>query len=297
MRKILITGVRGDLGSRLLTRLKEKGYDVIGSTRQDADLLFPEAITSLFEIHRNIHTVIHCAGKTRREDIRQEKDFFLTNVEGTKNLFDGARIAGIKQFIFLSTLEVYSPETFLTKPHEESPRRPVTAYGKSKVEAEEYLLANAGSVPVVILRLAPVFSSDLLGDMLKRVLFPGDRFAYECLEKKRRFSFCSLSSLTEALNIFLESDLSVGQSSMVFNVADNEPYSQVQILELSGVKDKIWASLPVSVNFFRFLFGLLGRLFPSRRPNLNWICHKITGFTLMDTSKLQRVQLHTLLLK
>jgi UDP-glucose 4-epimerase len=116
-RSILVTGVSGFIGSRMALRAKQEGHQVFGASRScakslttalDLQVLTLDALNTIDYIPE-VETIIHCA---TANDILS-KDFnagVSLSVIGTQNLLEAAKYAGVKNFVFLSTLQVYGAE-------------------------------------------------------------------------------------------------------------------------------------------------------------------------------------------
>lgn len=142
MTKILITGATGFLGGFLLESLQKQGVDVIGTTRKLADNKQLIATGDLSEeidwstALQNKDVVIHCAGLAHISP-KNPHDFYRINVQATKRLLEQCIVAGVKQFIFISSIGVNGNIT-KDKPFtaNDTPN-PVNIYTKSKAEAEK----------------------------------------------------------------------------------------------------------------------------------------------------------------
>ena len=122
MKKILITGVSGFVGSNLARRLLEKGYTVIGidPVREGRRNKAPEGVTlhavdirtkEIYPFFEGVDTVFHLAAKNDliacQEDPVETMDI---NVHGTANVFEASRRAGVKKVIFSSSSAVEEGE-------------------------------------------------------------------------------------------------------------------------------------------------------------------------------------------
>jgi nucleoside-diphosphate-sugar epimerase len=152
---ILVTGATGFIGSRLrsrgraLVRTKSAHNDVEG------DLLDPK---SLHAACSGIDTVFHCAGYAHTFTSTDPNQHWRVNYEGTRNLIEAAGNAGVKKFIFLSSVKAMaSPGQQCVNEH--WPGKPTSAYGLSKRAAEDTVLAGGlkYGMGVVNLRLAMVY--------------------------------------------------------------------------------------------------------------------------------------------
>lgn len=175
----LVTGAGGFIGRRLCVRLQHASsarlYRLFHCTRprEDSDAVDIQAdLTDRDDLQRiaGIHfsTVVHCAGLAHRlrNDDETEQRMSAVNFEGTVNLCRALEAAPPKQLIFLSSVAVYGRDEGLDI-GTDCPTRPVTAYGASKLRAEDYLRrwASAHSVRLCILRPCLVYHPDAPGNL------------------------------------------------------------------------------------------------------------------------------------
>lgn len=137
---VLVTGSTGYLGKRLVTQLVNKGYNVIGLTRQNiVDNPGPVHyikgdITQPLEVPTGIKIIFHCAGV-----IDKDNDALIkTNITGTQNIVDVA----LKQkcvLIHVSSAGVVG-NSLGNDINEKTPCNPTNLYEKTKLEAEKIVL-------------------------------------------------------------------------------------------------------------------------------------------------------------
>lgn len=153
----LVAGGAGYIGSHVVLRLIESGYDVIvfdnlstgkieripiGVKFIEGDILDLKLINSVF-VENRVSGVIHLAGKKSvTESFNKPTDYLRTNVEGTSNLLEACKVAGVKNFIFSSTAAVYKDPKSQESLDELSPTLPSSPYGESKLLAEKAILKN-----------------------------------------------------------------------------------------------------------------------------------------------------------
>lgn len=144
MRKILVTGGSGFLGSRICVYLKKRNYEV------DAPSHGKMEITSLESVRKYLKAatpdlVIHCAAVSDTGYAEKHpEESFLVNVTGTRNLAKVTKELGIR-FLFMSSDQIYNGKTIMRDRYEKSADAstegkeecPVNAYGRQKKEAEE----------------------------------------------------------------------------------------------------------------------------------------------------------------
>lgn len=161
---VLITGASGFIGGRLRDALLERGVDVVALRRAASpepsrgrsapvDYADPSTVEAVIRAERPSH-IFHVAGATK--GITYE-DFARANVMPTQSLIDGLEAAGhaLERFVLVSSLAAWGPST-PDRPHqEEDPARPLEFYGRSKLEAEEVLVASG--IPHTILRPGGVY--------------------------------------------------------------------------------------------------------------------------------------------
>ena len=155
---ILVTGSSGFIGNSLIPKLKKIGYDVIGLDRkpgENTDLI--QGISKKFKINKPIETIIHLAARLEHERC-SKKEFFSTNVDGTKNLLNIAE-ENNSYFIHTSTTAVFG-----------SPSCPIIEttsictnghYAESKWQSEK--LFKDTNIKYTIIRSTVILGKERLG--------------------------------------------------------------------------------------------------------------------------------------
>jgi nucleoside-diphosphate-sugar epimerase len=171
--KILITGASGFIGSFIVEEALKRGFDTWAAIRKsssrewlkDERIHFIELNLSskaqLVEQLRgqNFDYVVHAAGVTK---CLNKADFHRINTEGTKNLAEALLEVGmpLKRFVFVSSLSIFGAIKE-QQPYEEicedDTPQPNTAYGRSKLAAEQYLESIDARLPYIILRPTGVY--------------------------------------------------------------------------------------------------------------------------------------------
>jgi len=168
MKKILVTGGTGFIGSHTVVKLLEAGYEVVILDNLSNSKIFVidriEKITNkrplfiegdirdksllekLFSDHR-IDTVIHFAGlKAVGESVEEPLKYYENNVGGSISLFEAMKEANVKNIIFSSSATVYGePKELPIK--EDHPLNPTNPYGETKLIVENLLRALYRSSP------------------------------------------------------------------------------------------------------------------------------------------------------
>jgi nucleoside-diphosphate-sugar epimerase len=167
--RVLITGATGFVGSHFAQAFVEAGYEVRVGARASSDLRWISDLDTervpldlsgspkdLDRAVQNVDIVVHAAGITRA---RRAEDYHSVNAGGTDKLAAAALRAGVRRFALISSLAARGPDSTAKGDHPES------AYGRSKLEAEEHLLALDDRMEAVVLRPAAVYGprdTDLL---------------------------------------------------------------------------------------------------------------------------------------
>ncbi len=143
--KALVTGATGFVGPYLLSHLRDSGDDVIAPGDQSAQF----DVTDRDRVHQVLRAeepevVYHLAAWSEVGSSWQDPTTCLrVNVEGTANVLDAARAAGVRRVLVVGSSEEYGKvDAAGARLGEDTPLRPLTPYGASKVAAS-YLALQA----------------------------------------------------------------------------------------------------------------------------------------------------------
>lgn len=165
---ILVTGAAGFIGSNLVPKLLQRGNQVVCLVRPGENISRIQGFacriiygdlsekSTLVEAVAGADYIFHLAalmGGVTPEAL------FRVNFEGTKNLIEVCREQGVvpERFLFVSSATVMGPSGKNDMLNEGAPCRPVSAYGRSKLAAEEYLVSLKNVWPYTIIRLPVVY--------------------------------------------------------------------------------------------------------------------------------------------
>ena len=139
--RILVTGVKGQLGYDVVNELKKRGHTPIGVDVEEMDITDASAVEK--EIKKEpLDAVIHCAAYTAVDAAEDNRELCMrVNAEGTRNIARVCRELDLKM-VYISTDYVFDGEG--ERPWEpDDPREPLNDYGESKYQGElaveEYL--------------------------------------------------------------------------------------------------------------------------------------------------------------
>jgi len=233
--KMILTGYSGFVGQNILrhTEKNNKGIIIPLSLRNDLPEILPEA-----------NSMIHLAGKAH--DLKNSADsqvYFDINYGLTKELFDRFLQSDINDFIYFSSVKAVA-DTVEGKLTEDAEPEPATAYGQSKLQAEQYLLSKIlpEGKRLFILRPCMIHGPGNKGNLnlLYKVVKLGIPYPLGAFHNRR--SFLSIDNLLFILNRIL-TDFSIPGG--VYHLADDEALSTTEVIRIiadaSKIKARIWA--------------------------------------------------------
>ncbi|SEB69824.1 Nucleoside-diphosphate-sugar epimerase [Tenacibaculum sp. MAR_2009_124] len=281
---VLISGITGFVGSNLFNYLKED-YKVQGVSRKTTnELISYDALDR--DILNTNKAFIHLAGKAHDlKNTTKENEYFDINFELTKKVFDKFLKSGCEVFIFMSSVKAVADEVEkeLTEYHNPNP---ITAYGKSKLAAENYILSK--EVPrnkrVYILRPCMIHGPNNKGNLNLLYNFVAKGIPYPFGKYENCRSFLSIGNLCFVLKELLENE---NIPSGIYNVADDDPLSTKDLVLNIGAA--IYKDVKI-LNLPKFMFGVLGKIgdilpFPIDSEKI----HKLTGNYVVANKKLKEV--------
>lgn len=157
--KVLVTGVKGQLGFDVVNELKEKNIKAVGVDIEEMDITDKASVDKVIK-EVNPDAVIHCAAWTAvdaAEDEDKQEKVKLVNVNGTQNIADVCKELDIKM-MYISTDYVFNGEG--TEPWQPDCKdyAPQNVYGQTKLDGE---LAVANTLDkYFIVRIAWVFGKN-----------------------------------------------------------------------------------------------------------------------------------------
>jgi nucleoside-diphosphate-sugar epimerase len=258
-RQIALTGATGFIGRFLLRELTRRGYRIRVLLRQPRAIPPASASAVIGDIRRpqnmaaalaDIDAVIHTAGAAHAMTGLPEDDYRLLDTEASLELADAARRAGIRRFVFLSSIRAQAGLTAPEPLLEEAEAAPVDAYGRSKLAAEAGLARL--DFDWVALRLALVYGPGAGGNIARLVQLARSGFPLPLASLTARRSLLSLDNLAGALDCILSHR---GDLRTIVNVADPGP-----------------EPLPAMVAAMRRGLGRKPGLFPCPAPLLQALC-------------------------
>ena len=267
--KTAIIGAGGFVGRAIVERLRADGHDVLPIVRAPIGLSGEQAINDLVTadlaaLLRGVDAVILTAARVHMMDDRAADPlaaFRLVNRDGAVAAYRGAVEAGVRRFVFVSSVKVNGEATQPSRPFTaDDPPAPEDPYGVSKYEAEQELtaLAAAGGPELVIVRPPLVYGPGVranFGAMMKW-LGRGIPLPLGAVTGNRR-GLVGLDNLVDFIVLCLTHPKAAGET---FLVSDGRDVSTTELLRLLGsVLGKPARLLPVPPAALRGLGRLTGK--------------------------------------
>ena len=259
MDKLLVTGASGFIGSHLAEELVRRGCRVSCLVRRTSRVSELERLpvrlvagdymdpASLEEAVRGQDAVFHLAAVLNGRDW---ETFHRANILSTRNLLKACLKAnpGLKSFVFVSSISAVGPSSGGQRLDEQAPCRPVSFYGRSKLEAEQAVKGCGSRLPWVIIRPPNVLGprqSELLQaiKLLRKGIMP------VVGSGRPQTSVCDVEDLVQALILAAWRGEAAGQTYLV---TDGREYAWREITlalaEELGV-NRIWLKVPYSLQY------------------------------------------------
>lgn len=278
--KILVTGASGFVGKALCERLLSEHNTVVAPLRQPQAVSQHEHLEAIgidginevedwLPVLQGVEKVVHLAARVH---VMQDKAadplqaFRDTNVSATMKLAQQAAEAGVRRFVYISSIKVNGEETAGERVYRASDEpAPQDPYAVSKYEAEQRLLALAESsgMEVVIIRPPLVYGPGVKANFLKMMqwLNRGVPLPLGMISNAR--SLVGLDNLVDFIMTCLNHPAAAGQ---VFLVSDGEDMSTTVLLKRMakalGVSPRL---LPVPVFMLKAAAAITGKSAISRR--------------------------------
>lgn len=293
MSTVLITGATGFLGRALSSHLVAQGINVRGTLLQsDSPFMLvsgvePAVIEPLgadnnwSKVLKSVETVFHLAARvhvvceTARNPLAE---FRRTNTDGTLNLARQAEDAGVKRFVFMSTIGVNGDNSGDRVYNADDIPQPHNPYSVSKYEAELGLnkLALAAEMKFVVVRAPLVYGPENPANFfaLLNIISKGIPLPLASICNKR--SFIYVSNLVDALEVCATHPKAAGQ---LFLISDGDDVSTPELIRRTasalGIPNRLF---PFPVTLMRLAGKLIGK---------SGAVNSLTGSLTVDSSKIR----------
>lgn len=226
MTTIGLSGATGFIGSALLKKLDSNAYRARRLLhRPDPGLHQPDdcvvgdigPATEWRHALEGVDCVVHLAARTHILNEHSPDSlaaYRRINVEGTGNLARQAVRAGVRRFIFLSSIKVNGESTADQPYRETDTPAPIDAYGISKLEAENVLrdICSCSAMELVIVRPPLVYGPGVKGNFLRLMQLIQRGIPLPLASVNNRRSLIHVENLADAICSCLETPAAAGQT-------------------------------------------------------------------------------------
>jgi len=290
---ILVTGATGFVGRSVVEHLYKGGLGVRACSRQKSAEI--ERCSELYIAHDmlkntewqqallNISVVIHLAARVHVMDDSAADpltEFRYVNTASTLNLARQAAEAGVKRFVFISSIKVNGEMTSVDQPFKPNDNYiPTDPYGLSKYEAEQGLLiiAKETGMEVVILRPPLVYGPDVKANFASMMKWMNKSIPlpFGAIHNKR--SLVALGNLVSFIIHCADYKKTPQAANQVFLISDGEDVSTTELLQkVAKAFGKKALLLPVPVSLMTLAAKLLGK---------GDVANRLFGSLQVDSSK------------
>jgi UDP-glucose 4-epimerase len=233
---VLLTGATGFVGKYVADELKKVGEVVALGRKGDIvfDLANNPTSSDRAQLPSSIDAVVHLASLTQKtkNDTTKPEEYHLQNVAGTKHLLDLLDESTIKQFIYVSTLDVYGDTRGKPITEDISPN-PQSPYAKSKYEAERLCddWTTQRNIPLCIARLGLVYGpgeeayEKVIPQYIRAALANKPLKVYGSGEVTRDFIYAA--DVARALQLIVEK-----KTTGIYNIASGETVTIADLAQL-----------------------------------------------------------------
>ncbi len=234
---VLISGASGFIGKHLLADLLKQSFDIRAGVRSHSDLPCPTFVVGKIDGTTNwsdhisgCDAVIHLAAYAHVTNPAKIDKAILheTNVEGTARLAQEAAKAGVKHFIFISSIGAMadSSDTILFA---DAPCKPTTLYGQSKLMAEKELKSIAGKhgMQWTIIRPPLVYGLGNPGNMQRLLKLIRSGIPLPLASVRNRRSFIYVENLVDVIVACLGNSKAFGKTYLP---SDGEDVSTPELI-------------------------------------------------------------------
>lgn len=285
---ILVTGATGFVGKALCAELAARGRPVRAVSRRPATGCFAigdiDGDTDWTQALRGVTHVVHLAARVHVMDDRAADPlaaFRRANVDATLRLARQAAAAGVKRFVFASSIKVNGEQTAPGQPFtaDDTPR-PQDPYGVSKLEAEQGLLrlARETGMEVAIVRPPLVYGPGVGANFRSMLRWVQRGVPLPLAAVRNQRTLVALDNLVDLLIVCLDHPAAANE---VLLAGDAEDLSTPDLLRRAAAALGARARLfPVPPGMLRWGAGLAGKAA---------VADRLCGSLQLDTGKTRRL--------
>jgi nucleoside-diphosphate-sugar epimerase len=290
-----VSGANGFVGLRLCQKLLEEGWYVRGAVRSSAAVAKLPKGTEAIQVDAigphtdwagkldGIDTVIHLAA--RAHVMKETTDdplceFRYVNTAGSENLALAAAEAGVRRFLYASSIKVNGENTVGDPFTEDDEPAPEDLYAVSKWEAEQALqrISSETGLEIVVVRPPLVYGPGVTGNFLRLMQWVDKGIPLPLRMVRNRRSLIGLDNLVDVLVKCIERPEASGQ---IFLVADGEELSTPELLrhvaKALGRRSRLFSFPPLLLRVGAKLL------------RMEDVTNRLCGSLVVDSSKVKKL--------
>jgi UDP-4-keto-D-FucNAc 4-reductase len=291
MGTVLVTGASGFIGAVTCAALRQDGWTVRGTVRNHADYsglitvgdIGAMTVADWLPILTGVDVIVHLAGRAHvlKETMANPlTEFRRVNTEGTRCLMSAAEQAGVRRFVFVSSIGVNGDVSGAQGFTEDSLVNPHKPYAVSKYEAEVLLrsMAAQSGLELVVVRPPLVYGAGVKGNFAKLQKLVAKGIPLPVGLANNRRTLVSVNNLANFLVCCVAHPLAAGE---LFLIGDERAISTKEIVKLlaQGMHKKVWL-VPIPPVLARLGAQLIGK---------QDIYNQLFGSLTVNTDKARRL--------
>lgn len=265
--KVLVTGAAGFVGRVLFERLVRAGHSLVPAARRASGLVGEVVVSDMdgstdwAGALKDCDAVVHLAARVHvmHDTVSDSRALYrATNTDATLNLARQAAQAGVKRFVFISSVKVNGEGRDAAYSETDAPA-PEDAYAISKWEAEQGLwqIAQETGLEVVVLRPPLVYGPGVKANFRRLIDTVARGWPLPLGAIRNRRSLLYLGNFVDAIRMCVEHPAAAGQT---FLIDDGQPVSTPELVRaLARAMGRPARLLPVPVGMLEFAGALLGK--------------------------------------
>ena len=270
MKKVLLTGSTGFIGSKLYRELTQNNYSVVCPVRNNyfidnSDYILVDDFTGDLDFTHllpEIDVVIHLAAKAHINQNSltsiDRNNMKICNVEATLSLAKQAAACGVNRFIFLSSIGVNGNQS-ITPFLYDDPECPIDFYSNTKLTAEIGLkkIVKDSNMDFVIIRPPLVYGDNAPGNFNKLINLSKYNYGIPLGAIHNKRSFVSVYNLVDLIVCCIDNP---NASNQTFLVSDDEDLSTTELIQkIIKISGRSPFLLPVPLSLLKFIAFLFNK--------------------------------------
>lgn len=293
MSNILLTGATGFVGNRLLAKLQDKGHLCRAAVRRPSSSVDVQtdsvvvgevdANTDWSKAVKDIEVIVHLAARVHVMHDQADNplvEFRKINLDGTRSLAEAAVKAGVKRFVYISTIKVNGEATKDSPFTSQDAPSPSDPYAIAKWEAEKALqeISQESGLEVVVIRPPLVYGPGVKANFLNLIKLVRKRVPLPLAGIKNKRTLVALDNLVDLIMNCCEHPDAAGH---IFLAGDDESVSTAELIaKIAGAFGQRSPAFSLSPILMAWATRLLGK---------QAVWHRLSESLQVDTSEAKKV--------